>query len=636
LFTTILLRIVSIFALALGLISAQPYRVSTIVSGIPRLDNFPALEVSLGHIGGVATDQTGSLYFSSLRGCVFKLDSSGQARRVAGTCQGGDSGDGGPATLAQLGLPGALAVDSQGNLYIVDSRACRIRKVSTSGVISTVAGNGQCRLSVSQGGSLTSASLSDPGAIAVDNAGDIFIAEADQIRKLSPSGQLTPVIVGLAFVGGLAVDGAGDLYIGASSQVYKLTGTETATISPPNSFGLISGLAIDSAGNVLVADGAIESIHPDGSVHQIAGSACCSYSASNTSGGGTGGVAVDAYGNIYVAVPLGDVVRKISPQGAISDIAGTDSPTFVGDNGAAFDAQLSSPEAVTVDRLGNVYVADFFNSRVRKITPRGLITTVAGNGTAGLSGDGGPAANAQLNGPDGLAIDAAGNLFIAEYNNFRVRKVSPDGMIATVAGSLNCCDPGDGGLATQAFVPLPHGIALDQAGNLYIAEWPDSRIRKVTPSGIISTYAGVGTRGYSGDGGPAINAQLNFPWGLAVDRNGNLYLADNQNLRLRKITPDGVITTIAGYPADAPFPDTPTGVTVDPGGNIFTSGGWMVSPYGQVSGINARAGNVQFFPRGVGVAADTQGNLFWIIGNEILKLSSPHADHPNPTRNLGR
>ena len=629
------MRIAPIFALALGLISAQPYRVSTIVSGIPLLDSFPALEVSLGHIGGVATDPTGSVYFSSLRGCVFKLDSSGQARRVAGTCQGGDSGDGGPATSAQLGLPGALAVDSQGSLYIVDSRACRIRKVSTLGVISTVAGDGQCRLSVSQGGSLMSASLSYPGAIAVDNAGDVFVAEADQIRKVSPSGQLTSVIIGLAFVGGLAVDRASNLYIGASSQVYKLTGTETTTIGPPNSFGLISGLAIDSAGNVLVADGAIESIQPDGSVHQIAGSACCSYSAPYTFSSGAGTIAVDASGNIYVAVTFGDVVREISPPGVITDIAGTDNPTFVGDNGPAIDAQLSSPEAVTVDGLGNVYVADFFNSRVRKITRRGLITTVAGNGTAGLSGDGGPATNAQLNGPDGLAIDGSGNLFIAEYNNSRVRKVSPDGIITTVAGSPNCCDPGDGGLANQAFVPLPHGIALDQAGNLYIAEWPDSRIRKVTPSGIISTYAGVGTRGYAGDGGPAIDAQLNLPWGLAVDRTGNLYLADNQNLRLRKITPDGIITTIAGYPAYAPFPDNPTGVTVDPDGNIFTSGGWVVSVSGQVSAINARAGNVQVFPSGVGVAADTQGNLFWITGNEILKLISPHAaapSKPNPKR----
>lgn len=618
--------------LALGAAFAQEYRASTLVSGVPPIGPVPALEVSVGHVAGVATDRSGNVYFSSYNNCVFKLDPQGGLWRVAGNCQSGYSGDGGAATVAELDLPKGLAVDSTGNLYIADYLDCRVRKVTSDGIISTIAGTDMCRPAGANGGA-TSASLSYPNGVAVDAAGDVFIEESDGVRELVSGGKLTPIGVGPTSSSGIALDASGSVYIAVDSQIFKIaSGQMTTFAGKPNSFGdsgdggpalnatfgLIIGLAIDSAGDVIVADGTIRSISTDGTVHTVANNACCAASLYMAWTGNSGALAVDALGNIYVGILLGDVLRKISPQGEITDVAGTDNPTYVGDGGPAIDAQLSTPEAVAVDASGNVYIADFGNSRVRKISPSGVITTVAGNGISGFSGDGGPAIKAQLAGPVGLATDSAGNLFIAEYLNDRVRKVTPDGNITTVAGSDHCCDYGDGGLATDAFVPLPHGIALDPVGNLYISEWPDSRIRKVTPSGVISTYAGTGTSGFSGDGGPAAEAQLSLPWGLAVDGAGNLFLADIGNLRVRKIAPDGIITTIAGGPSAPQY--VGHGVAADLAGKVFISSGWMISRSGTPSPIIARSGNGQVSAVAIGIAVDVSGSLFLVNGNKVLEL----------------
>jgi uncharacterized protein (TIGR03437 family) len=251
-----------------------------------------------------------------------------------------------------------------------------------------------------------------------------------------------------------------------------------------------------------------------------------------------------------------------------------------------------------------------------------MITTIAGDGASGFSGDGGLATSARLGGPAALAISSDGDLFISEYLNNRVRKVTPDGIINTVAGSDLCCDLGDGGPANKAIVPMPHGVALDLAENLYVAEWPDSRIRKVTPDGMISTVAGNGTRGFSGDGGLATEAQLNDPWGVTVDGNGNIYIADNQNLRIRKVSPDGIITTVAGGPVSPGFNiGTPTGIALDAAGNLFSSSAWKISPDGKMSllGIYSADGH-QAFAGGVAIAVDSKGNLFLVSGDQILKL----------------
>jgi sugar lactone lactonase YvrE len=176
---------------------------------------------------------------------------------------------------------------------------------------------------------------------------------------------------------------------------------------------------------------------------------------------------------------------------------------------------------------------------------------------------------------------------------------------------------------------MPHGIALDAGGNLYVTEWPDSRIRKVTPSGMISTFAGAGTRGFSGDGGPATQAQLNCPWGLALDEGGDLYVADDQNLRVREITRDGMITTIAGGPSSALPVDNPTGITVDASGNVVTSGGWIISPSGRQSVINVRSRDTSVEVSGVAISSDVRGNLYVVAGNAVLKLDTVQLRPPS-------
>lgn len=623
--------------MAASIACAQNYRISTVVGGVLPLGPMPALEVSVGHVSGVATDRSGNVYFSSARGCVFQLDSNRSLRRVAGTCRTGFSGDGGPAVEAQLSWPKGLALGTNGNLYIADNLGCRIRKVAKDGTITTLAGTGTCSPSSDDGGPATSATLNYPGAIAVDPSGSIYVAEYNRVRRFSPGGTITTVVAGLS--GSLAFDSAGSLYIASGSQIFKAIGNGGVTAIAGKAytagdtgdggpalnatFDGIIGLAINPAGDLIIADGTVRRISPDGIVHTIAGTASCGVADLYRAwAGGVGAVAVDPSDNIYVGVILGDVLRKITPAGIVADVAGSDHPAYVGDGGPAMEAQLSKPQDVAVDAAGNLYVADYGNSRVRKVSPAGVITTIAGNGTSGFSGDGGPATSARLGGPVALAIDSAGSLFISEYLNNRVRKVNPDGIISTAAGTDLCCDLGDGGPATNAFVPMPHGIAVDSAGNLYIAEWPDSRIRRVTPEGTISTIAGNGARGLSGDGGPATDSQLNLPWGVAADGTGNVYVADNQNSRLRKISPDGIITTIAGG-AISPGINlgTPQGITLDSAGNIFASGGWRVSPGGKVSAlVFYSAAGQQVLAGGIGITVDTHGNLFLVGGDQVQKL----------------
>jgi sugar lactone lactonase YvrE len=222
-----------------------------------------------------------------------------------------------------------------------------------------------------------------------------------------------------------------------------------------------------------------------------------------------------------------------------------------------------SPSAIAVDTSGNLFIVNVYLNRIRKVSATtGIITTVAGNGKFGFSGDGGPATSASLNYPQGIALDVAGNIFISDTNNLRIREVSAStGIITTVAGNgkvnitdVSCCSSGDGGPATSAQLDLPSGIAVDTSRNLFIADTPNNRIRKVSPSGIITTVAGNGPScaysgscvgAYQGDGGPATSATLFLPSGVAVDASGNLFIADVYDNRIRKVS-SGIITAVAG------------------------------------------------------------------------------------------
>jgi len=345
--------------------------------------------------------------------------SQGIIATIAGNGTTAFSGDGGPATAAALNYPCGLAIDSSGGIYIADTDNARIRRVSPSGIISTVAGNGVPGAS-GDGGPALSASLSDVQGVALDAAGNLYFGDASNRR-----------------------------------------------------------------------------------------------------------------------------VRKVTPAGIISTVAGTGVQGFSGDGGQATNATLNRPTFVLIDPAGNLYIADSSNQRIRRVGLNGTITTIAGNGLAGFSGDGGLATNASLMFPLGMAMDRTGNLYVADANNHRTRRIDLSGVITTVAGNGVEGFSGDLGTATSASLNYPEAVAIDGAGNLFIADSGNNRIRKVDPSGVISTIAGTVLNGFSGDGGPSVEAVLNFPWALATDVAGDVYIADRVNSRIRKISPSRIISHLA-------------------------------------------------------------------------------------------
>jgi sugar lactone lactonase YvrE len=307
---------------------------------------------------------------------------------------------------------------------------------------------------------------------------------------------------------------------------------------------------MDSAGNLYVAERlAVRKISPSNLITLVAGTGVQGYDgdhglATRALLNRPAGIALDGNGNLYIADSGNHVVRQVTTDGIITTIAGTGVAGSAGDGGPAQNAQLNIPVAVAVDGVGNIYVAEQAGARVRRIGPDGTIVTVAGTGVLGVSGDNGPATAARLNAPHGLAFDAKGNLLIAE--GAAIVMIRPDGTIARLAGNGPGGYSGDGGPATAAAVNWIWSVAVGPDGSVYGADPRDSVVRKITPDGRINTFAGNGVNGYTGDGGPATNASLRAPSSVVVDAAGNVYIADSDGNSIRMVTPDGMITTLAG------------------------------------------------------------------------------------------
>jgi uncharacterized protein (TIGR03437 family) len=316
-----------------------------------------------------------------------------------------------------------------------------------------------------------------------------------------------------------------------------------------------AGITFDSSGNLYIADSSnsrVRKVATNGTISTYAGTGDFGDFGDTNVATKAGmnrpySVAFDQAGNLYIADTYNDAVRKVAASSNImSSFAGNTMEGFGGDGAAATAASLDTPTALVVDSAGNLYIADTNNNRIRKVGTDGNINTFAGAGGAGSSGDGGPAISANLNNPEGLALDSAGNVYVADTGSHRVRKITPDGTITTVAGNGNGGFQGDGGPATQASLYYPKGIVIDPvSGNLYIADWLNSRVRVVTPDGNIHTIAGNGSYDYYGDGGPATSAALRFPWGLALDSSGNVYLSDDENSVIRLLTPVAPLVSAA-------------------------------------------------------------------------------------------
>jgi sugar lactone lactonase YvrE len=513
-------------------------------------DSSYATLADLNYPMGVVVDTSGNLYIAdSGNNRIRKVTSGGIISTLAGTGLAGFSGDDAAANLAQLARPTSVAVDADGNIFIADSANQRIREITTDGYIHTVVGNGSQGFS-GDGGQAVAAELNTPLAIGLDGAGNIYIVDSFnfRIRKTTPA-TITTIL-----------SSSTSTTTVTSGTITTVAGTGTAGFGGDGGQAtsaqlyLPTGVAVDTAGNLFIADYVnrrVREVTAAGVISTVAGTGMEGF-------GGDGGpaasalfhlptsVAVDSTGNLYIADSLNSRVRKVTASGVTSTVAGDGTKGFGGDGGQAASAGLNSPVGIAVDASGNLFIADYADQRIRKVTPDGVITTIAGNGAQGFSGDGGAAASAQLNEPWGLAVDASDDLFIADLVNHRIRKVTPDGVISTAAGTGVPGPGGDGGPATYARLNYPAGVAVDSKGNLFIADSGNHSIRKVTPAGIIGTIAGNGRPGFSGDGGPAISAQLNGPTGVAIDAAGNLFVVDHNNNRIREITPDGVIRTVAG------------------------------------------------------------------------------------------
>jgi sugar lactone lactonase YvrE len=700
-------------------------------------DNGPATSAQLGYPLGLAIDNAGNLYIGdSGNSVVRKVAPNGVITTIAGNGTAGSSGDGGPATSAEMYFPTGVAIDNAGNLYIADFTSCRIREVSAkTGVIITVAGNGSRGYS-GDGGAATAAQLFSPFAVTTDSGGNVYIADTynNVVRKVDAANGVISTVAGNGYGAGayttggytgdggpatsaelnqprgMAFDSAGNLYIAdANNYVIRMVAAASGTIStvagdgadctalggdggPATSAGFcyIQGVTADGAGNLYIAEGSLIRLVRVSSLPPTAQTAAPTFSIPpgtfagpqtvtvsdstpgtaiyvtldgstpttagigylgpvNVSGSMTIKAIAVAPGYIASAPVTASYTITSAPTAVIATIAGNGVLGFSNGGGNPGNAQFNWLTGVAVDHSGNLFFADATNDVVWELTAKtGLLSIVAGLGRPVIGDNSGLGNNVQFNGPSGVAVDGAGNLFIADTGNDVVWKVAAGtGTIQVYAGDGKPAyggpagpDVGDGGPATSAQVIQPSGLAVDSAGNLYISDTGESLVRVVSAStGVITTVAGVGTGsapvGSNADGIPATSANLNEPGALALDSNGNLYIALPVLGRVRKVKlSTGIITTVAGngdlYGASGDGGPAlkaevyPQGLAVDSAGNLYLADFAEIRQVSAATGIiSTFAGNRHYGYSGdggsatvaelwtpQGIAFDASGNLY--------------------------
>lgn len=569
-------------------LKVTPSGIVSVFAGIPGTQGFSgdagaATSAELYQPTALAVDSSENVYIAS-SSVVREVTAAGVISTVAGAvdvnsfpCGANYLGDGGPATSACVS-PFGLALQG-GNLYISDGHFNRVRMVTlATGIITTVAGSGLQGGSggfSGDGGQATSAQLDSPAGLAFDAQGNLYIADQsnNRIRQVNTNGIISTF--------------AGDGQQASQAPLGDGGPATAAAITFP------SGVAVDGAGNLYISgiDNRIRKVALSGIISTYAGTGAPGFAgdggpatqAQMTINQGNPGLAINPAGDVYICD--NSRVRVIDAAGTINTFAGNGESNSFGDGGPAVSAGLETPVGVAADGNGNVFIAEQATNDVRKVASSGIITTYAGTGVAGYSGDGGQAADATLNLPVALATDSAGNLYVVDQGNQVVRKITPAGVITTFAGNGEYGYSGDGSLATNAELASPSGLAVAANGTIYIADRDNERIRAVTPNGIINTVAGSGAPlagGFSGDGGPATNAQLNAPQGVTVDGNGNLYIADTSNWRIRKVDSSGIITTVAGMGPEQGAPisqmessplaawvESPGVILADASGNVY-------------------------------------------------------------------
>ena len=515
----------------------------------------------------------------------------------------------GTGTSARFANPWGVATDSAGNVYIADTDNHAIRKITTGGVVSTLAG--LAGVSGSANGTGAGARFYQPQGVAVDGAGNVYVADTGNytIRKITPAGVVT-TLAGSAGISG-STDGSSALFyepegvaVNSAGTFIYVADTWNHTIRQVTSAGVVStlagsagnygsangtgsgasfdqpqGLAVDGAGNLYVGDTGnqmIRQITSAGVVTTLAGST--NYGSANGTGASASfwnpqGIALDTATNLYLADSFNNTIRKITPSGVVSTLAGM-AGSFGRADGTGAAARFWQPQGVAVDINGNVYVADSANGTIREIGSGAVVTTLAGSASTG-SADG-TGSSARFYWPSGAAVDSSGNSYVADTENGTIRTITSAGVVSTLAGSAGNFGSTDATGSNARFYG-PQSVAVGSSGTLYVADTANHTIRRITSGGVVTTLAGLaGTNGPTD--GTGSNARFNAPQGLAVDTSGNVFVADTWNHTIRKVTSSGVVTTLAGLAGSYGSADganssarfyLPQSITVDTSGNLY-------------------------------------------------------------------